>query len=601
MKKTSLPSTPVFQPITASFTPTLSPLYQPISVESVQGERREPDDPVARRPRCPGRRGRAGAGDARGSFGSAKKSGCTVRSMGLRPVGSPVALRRTCVPAAAAAGMTRTGKRSRLPPMAQPATRPETLGRRCPLARPLGGRARVPPRAGAPPRAQPAAKRHAQLERALLGRARRAHLPDRRLLADGLARDPDDVRDLTRPSAILGAWRHAQRTGVIVRRGDGRPLVIGHRGAAAVAPENTIEALAAGRRGRRRRGGVRRRRRACCSGTTPHRATGLHLDDALAFLRDTAIGVQVDMKAPRDRARRRRARPRARARGADAHLVEPHRSASRILAEEAPEVQRGDRLPGGSLRRREDAVAARRVAAGAAAARQAMRVRAPLLLAPLARPSVLALHKGLVSAAVVRAVHARGGTVLTWTVNDPALVTRAERGAASTRSARTIPAWCSPSSRRARRRSQQDSSARRATLIVAREAPPFHRFVAARPRRCRRRSRASRPRSPARRTGSKSVPARRSRRRTAARRRRSRCTRWSRCRRASGSPACASATSCRRAPRRSCRRPSTSRCRCRSTSSACSSIPRKLAKPYVDRRGRARPRGEARARTSRSS
>ena len=37
----------------------------------------------------------------------------------------------------------------------------------------------------------------------------------------------------------------AQRTGVIVRRGDGRPLVVGHRGAAALAPENTIEALAA--------------------------------------------------------------------------------------------------------------------------------------------------------------------------------------------------------------------------------------------------------------------------------------------------------------------------------------------------------------------
>ena len=33
---------------------------------------------------------------------------------------------------------------------------------------------------------------------------------------------------------------------MIVRRRDGRPLVIGHRGAAAVAPENTIEALAAG-------------------------------------------------------------------------------------------------------------------------------------------------------------------------------------------------------------------------------------------------------------------------------------------------------------------------------------------------------------------
>jgi Glycerophosphoryl diester phosphodiesterase len=32
---------------------------------------------------------------------------------------------------------------------------------------------------------------------------------------------------------------------VILRRTDGRPLVIGHRGARSVAPENTLEALSA--------------------------------------------------------------------------------------------------------------------------------------------------------------------------------------------------------------------------------------------------------------------------------------------------------------------------------------------------------------------
>ena len=103
MKKTSLPSTPVFQPITASFTPTLSPLYQPISVESVRMNAasqtiRSPE------PQMPCDGPAAAGGGRSGSFGSAKKSGCTVRSMGLRPVGSAgqPAGRTFAVPAAAA-------------------------------------------------------------------------------------------------------------------------------------------------------------------------------------------------------------------------------------------------------------------------------------------------------------------------------------------------------------------------------------------------------------------------------------------------------------------------------------------------------------------
>ena len=88
---------------------------------------------------------------------------------------------------------------------------------------------------------------------------------------------------------------------MIVRRGEGRPLVIGHRGAAAVAPENTIEALAAA---------VEAGADAVefdvgpglLLGHDPHLATGLHLDDALAFLRDTTLGVQVDMKVRGHRA-----------------------------------------------------------------------------------------------------------------------------------------------------------------------------------------------------------------------------------------------------------------------------------------------------------
>src|SRR5262249_39167833 len=63
------------------------------------------------------------------------------------------------------------------------------------------------------------------------------------------------------------------------------------------------------------------------------------------------------------------------------------------------------------------------VGAGSAAARRAMRMRGPMLLRR-SEATVLALHKGLVSPDVVRAIHAGGATILAWTVNDPAMVAR---------------------------------------------------------------------------------------------------------------------------------------------------------------------------------
>jgi glycerophosphoryl diester phosphodiesterase len=208
---------------------------------------------------------------------------------------------------------------------------------------------------------------------------------------------------------------------VIVRRGDGRPLVIGHRGAAAVAPENTIEALQAA---------VDAGADAVefdvgpglLLGHEPHLATDVHLNDALAFLRDKGIGVQIDMKS---RGIERDVIARVRAHDLEERtLISSNRiRAVRILAAEAPEVQRAIGYP-------EDRYGVGKVPwpqamvdAGAAAAREAMRVRGPLLLRR-ANATVLALHKGLVSAAVVHAIHARGGTVLAWTVNDPAMVAR---------------------------------------------------------------------------------------------------------------------------------------------------------------------------------
>jgi glycerophosphoryl diester phosphodiesterase len=60
---------------------------------------------------------------------------------------------------------------------------------------------------------------------------------------------------------------------------------------------------------------------------------------------------------------------------------------------------------------------------GAAALRQAMPLRIPLLLR-VARADVLSLHHTLCSRAAVRAAHAFGAPVLGWTANDPPTVRR---------------------------------------------------------------------------------------------------------------------------------------------------------------------------------
>jgi glycerophosphoryl diester phosphodiesterase len=199
--------------------------------------------------------------------------------------------------------------------------------------------------------------------------------------------------------------------------------VIGHRGAAAIAPENTLEGLAA----------------AVDAGVDAvefdvgpglllghslreRTQTPPTLDDALAFLAAGGVRVHVDLKAI----------------GIEADVaaaVERHGLAGRTLvsttsplslrrlAEAAPGLTRAisyprDRFHIGRIRW-PGAVSA----GSAAAARAAMPARVALLLR-VSRGNALSLQHRLVSPAVVRAGHARGAAVLAWTVNDPVQIER---------------------------------------------------------------------------------------------------------------------------------------------------------------------------------
>lgn len=204
-----------------------------------------------------------------------------------------------------------------------------------------------------------------------------------------------------------------------LRRGrDDRPLVIGHRGAAAVAPENTRAALEAG---------VAAGADLIEFDISPGLRLGhsddelpadeLHLDDALELLAATAVGLHLDVKLP----------------GYEAEVVDAIRrhglaerslvstafaATSRRVAALAPGLSVAIGYPRDRLNaaRLPWPLPLRR--AGAAALRSAMPVRIPALLR-WARADTLSLHHTLCSSAAVAAAHRRGAPVLAWTINDP--------------------------------------------------------------------------------------------------------------------------------------------------------------------------------------
>jgi glycerophosphoryl diester phosphodiesterase len=206
-------------------------------------------------------------------------------------------------------------------------------------------------------------------------------------------------------------------------RGDGPPLVVGHRGAAALAPENTLASLAA----------------AVDAGadlvefdvgaglTLAHSETEVphapaSLDDALEFLAGSTAGAHVDLKlgglerSVVDAVRRHGLERRALVSAAHARWL-------RAVAAAGPELALAIGYPRdryGVSRRRWPGPA---VSAASAAARAAMPLRVPSLLR-LAHANVVSLHHGLVTRAVVDAAHRCGAPVLAWTVNEPGLVER---------------------------------------------------------------------------------------------------------------------------------------------------------------------------------
>jgi glycerophosphoryl diester phosphodiesterase len=203
----------------------------------------------------------------------------------------------------------------------------------------------------------------------------------------------------------------------------GRPLVIGHRGAAAVAPENTLAALEAA---------VAVRVDLVEFDISPGLRLGhsvdempaeeISLDRALGFLAQHDVGVHLDVKLPGYEAEVLAA---IRRHGFEERAVVSTAFAAtgRRFAELAPELPRAigyprDRLGVSNIKWPRSAQRA-----GATALRQVMPARVPVLLR-WARANTLSLHHTLCSRAAVATAHRLGAPVLAWTVNDPAGVRR---------------------------------------------------------------------------------------------------------------------------------------------------------------------------------
>jgi glycerophosphoryl diester phosphodiesterase len=207
----------------------------------------------------------------------------------------------------------------------------------------------------------------------------------------------------------------------VIPREDGRPLVIGHRGAPVLAPENTRASFEAA---------VQAGADAIELDVVPglvvahsaHEvpADALTLHDALELLAPFDVSVLVDLKGigiEEDVV------AAVRRHGLVARALVSSPSSRMLRRVSALEPKLGCSISYPNDRYRVSRFAWPRVVTmgSAAAARGAMPARVPLLLATAAA-GTLTLHHALVSRAVVRATHVRGARLFAWTVNDPARV-----------------------------------------------------------------------------------------------------------------------------------------------------------------------------------
>lgn len=206
-------------------------------------------------------------------------------------------------------------------------------------------------------------------------------------------------------------------------RAQGRPFVIGHRGAAAVAPENTPASFAA----------------AVAAGAdvieldvthgllvghSPEELPpdALSLDAAIESLKSHRVGLHLDVKhggyedAVVACVRRHGVEERT-------YFSTAFAASARRLVALAPGVHVAIGYPRDRIGVSQLDWPPRLTAAGAAALRAAIPARIPVLLR-WARADTLSLHHTLCSRAAVATAHRLGAPVLAWTANDPGAIRR---------------------------------------------------------------------------------------------------------------------------------------------------------------------------------
>jgi glycerophosphoryl diester phosphodiesterase len=208
---------------------------------------------------------------------------------------------------------------------------------------------------------------------------------------------------------------------VLELRQDGRPLAIGHRGAAALAPENTLASLEAAVAA-----GVD-----CVEFDVIERADGelvlahsahetpegpLRFDDALAWFRDQQVALNVDVKGVGFEERIVEALERHGLAGR-AFVSTSRPPSVRRFAELAPGLPRAFSYPEDRLGVSKSPVAAPLVAGGILALRRALPRRIAGMLTR-SQATAASLHHALLSRSTVHRCHSLGIPVIAWTVND---------------------------------------------------------------------------------------------------------------------------------------------------------------------------------------